>query len=161
MYFVTSCVCNDYDKLENAVILYRFKDDAPVLLQASNDDDGAMTVAIIELQIPRWSAGCAASHTKSACFRSMAADNNRDGLAIEIPRMIQTNRRPGILEEQKRNPCVVTYGRTTPCTWYVFILSMPFEKSRIQWSKEESRATHSNSYTQTFHDDFAREYSHI
>jgi len=53
MYFVTSCVCNDYDKLENAVILYRFKDDAPVLLQASNDDDGAMTVAIIELQIPR------------------------------------------------------------------------------------------------------------
>lgn len=75
----------NYDKLENRVILYRFKDDAPVLLQASNDDDGAMTVAIIELQISRWSAGCAASHTKSACFRSMAVDNNRDGLlAIEI-----------------------------------------------------------------------------
>jgi len=37
-----------------------------------------MTTTIIELQIPRWSTGCAASHTKSARFKSMAVDNNRE-----------------------------------------------------------------------------------
>lgn len=113
-------LCDDRDKFEMILRRSISVDSSKLMMlpsrfQASNDNYGAMAVAIIELQIPRWSTGCAASHTKSACFRSMAADNNRDGLpAIEISRTIQTNRRPGILKGQKRSPCVVTYGCATP-----------------------------------------------
>lgn len=83
-------------------------------------------------------------------------NNNRDGLfAIEIPRTIQTIVPHS--REAKTQPMRGHVWACNPSTWYVFILLMLFEKSWIQWSKEESRATHS--YTQTFHDDFAWEYN--
>jgi len=46
----------------------------------------------------------------------MAVDNNREDCeaAIEIPRMIQTHRRPNILKRQKRSSCVFTYEHATP-----------------------------------------------